>query len=281
MYQMVEKKQRYISQIMTSKTPERSMEDVDEKALDYAEIKAIATGNPLIKEKTELETKLTKLKMLKQSYLSQKYELEDMVNKKYPREIVECEKEIENLTEDKENLKSNTTDIDFCPMEIENQIYDEKLKAGEKILELCKTVNDEKGIYIGRYRGFKMYLEFNPFAKVFQLALQNKKTYRANLGTDKLGIITRVNNTLEAIIKSIPTAQEKLQNLQQQLQTAQENLAIPFSKEQELQETLKRLKQVNSELKIGENSSNEIMEVDDDEIEVDDYEPQRKREYVR
>lgn len=281
MYQMVEKKQRYISQIMTSKTPERSMEDVDEKALDYAEIKAIATGNPLIKEKTELETKLTKLKMLKQSYLSQKYELEDMVNKKYPREIVECEKEIANLTEDKENLKSNTTDIDFCPMEIENQIYDEKVKAGEKILELCKTVNDEKGIYIGRYRGFKMYLEFNPFAKVFQLALQNKKTYRANLGTDKLGIITRVNNTLEAIIKSIPTAQEKLQNLQQQLQTAQENLAIPFSKEQELQETLKRLKQVNSELKIGENSSNEIMEVDDDEIEVDDYEPQRKREYVR
>lgn len=281
MYQMVEKKQRYISQIMTSKTPERSMEDVDEKALDYAEIKAIATGNPLIKEKTELETKLTKLKMLKQSYLSQKYELEDMVNKKYPREIVECEKEIENLTEDKENLKSNTTDIDFCPMEIENQIYDEKVKAGEKILELCKTVNDEKGIYIGRYRGFKMYLEFNPFAKVFQLALQNKKTYRANLGTDKLGIITRVNNTLEAIIKSIPTAQEKLQNLQQQLQTAQENLAIPFSKEQELKETLKRLKQVNSELKIGENSSNEIMEVDDDEIEVDDYEPQRKREYVR
>lgn len=281
MYQMVEKKQRYISQIMTSKTPERSMEDVDEKALDYAEIKAIATGNPLIKEKTELETKSTKLKMLKQTYLDQKYELEDMINKKYPQEIAECEKEIEKLTEDNEYLKANTINTDFCPMQIENQIYKEKVKAGEKILELCKTVNDEKGIYIGTYRGFKMYLEFNPFAKVFQVALQNKQTYRAILGTDKLGIITRINNTLEAIMKSIPTAQDKLKNLQQQLQTAQENLSIPFSKEQELEETLKRLKYVNAELKIGEISSNGVMEVDDDDIEVEDYDKQRKREYVR
>lgn len=267
---------------MTSKTPERSMEDVDEKALDYAEIKAIATGNPLIKEKTELETKATKLKMLKQSYLSQKYELEDLVSKKYPQQIAECEKEIEKLTEDNEYLKVNTTNVDFCPMQIENQIYKEKAKAGEKILELCKKVNDTKGIYIGAYRGFKMYLEFNPLAKVFQIALQNKQTYRAILGTDKLGIITRINNTLEAIMKSIPTSQDKLQNLQLQLKTAQENLSIPFAKEQELQETLKRLKQVNAELKIGETSSNEIMEIDDeDDIEIEDYEKQRKREYVR
>jgi len=281
MYQMVEKKQRGISQIMTSKTPERSIEDIDEKALGFAEIKSIATGDPLIIEKTDLETKSLKLKMLKQSYLDQKYELEDMINKKYPREIAECEKEIANLTEDNEYLKANTTNLDFCPMQIENQIYKEKVKAGEKILELCKKVNDTKGIYIGTYRGFKMYLEFNPLAKVFQVALQNKQTYRAILGTDKLGIITRINNTLEAIIKSIPTTQDKLQNLQQQLKTAQENLSIPFAKEQELQETLKRLQYVNSKLKIGEISKNEIIEVDDDEIEVEDYEKQRKREYVR
>jgi len=282
MYQMVEKKQRYIGQIMTSKTPERSMEDVDEKALDYAEIKAIATGNPLIKEKTELETKSTKLKMLKQSYLSQKYELEDMVNKKYPVEIAECKKEIEKLTEDNENLKANTKNIDFCPMEIENQIYDEKVKAGEKILELCKKVHDTKGIYLGTYRGFKMYLEFNPFAKVFQVALQNKQTYRAVLGTDKLGVITRINNALESIMKSIPTAQDKLQNLQQQLKTAEENMLKPFAKEQELQETLKRLKQVNAELKIGESNNNGVVEIDDeDDIDIEENEIQRKREYVR
>lgn len=281
MYQMVEKKQRYIGQIMTSKTPERSMEDVDEKALDYAEIKAIATGNPLIREKTELETKSTKLKMLKQSYLSQKYELEDMVNKKYPQEITECEKEIQILTEDSEYLKTNTSNTDFCQMQLDNQIYNEKAKAGEKILELCKKVHDTKGIYIGTYRGFKMYLEFNTFAKVFQVALQNKQTYRATLGTDKLGVITRINNALDSIMKSIPTAQDKLQNLQQQLKTAQENLSVPFAKEQELQETLKRLKEVNAELKIGETSSNEVIEVDDDDIETEECEKQRTREYVR
>lgn len=281
MYQMVEKKQRYIGQIMTSKTPERSMEDIDEKALDYAVIKGIATGNPLIREKTELETKSTKLKMLKQSYLSQKYELEDMVNKRYPKEIAECKNEIEVLTEDSNYLKTNTTNIDFCPMQLENQIYNEKAKAGEKILELCKKVKDTKGIYIGTYRGFKMYLEFNTFAKVFQVALQNKQTYRAILGTDKVGVITRINNALDSIMKSISIAQDKLQNLQKQSKTAQENMSIPFEKEEELQATLKRLKEINAELKIGETNSSEVLEVDDDEMEIDDYEKQKSRQYVR
>ncbi len=280
MYQMVEKKQRGISQIMTSKTPERSIEDIDEKALSYAEIKSIATGNPLIREKTELETKASKLKMLKQSYLGQKYELEDMINKKYPQEITECEKEIANLTEDNEYLKANTTNVDFCPMQLDNQVYDEKSKAGEKILQLCNKVHDTKGIYIGTYRGFQMYLEFNTFSKVFQVALKNKQTYRAILGSDKLGVITRINNALESIMKAIPTAQDKLKNLQQQLKTAQENVAVPFSKEDELQETLKRLKVVNAELKIGETSSSEVIEVDDeDDIEIGVYEKQK--EYVR
>lgn len=280
MYQMVEKKQRGISQIMTSKTPERSIEDIDEKALGYAEIKSIATGDPLIIEKTELETKSVKLKMLKQSYLSQKYELEDMINKKYPQEITECEKEITNLTEDNEYLKSNTTNVDFCPMQLDNQIYSEKAKAGEKILQLCKKVHDLNGIYIGKYRGFEMYLEFNTFSKVFQVALKNKQTYRATLGTDKLGVITRINNALEAIMKAIPVAQDKLENLRQQLKTAQENVSVPFSQEQELQETLKRLKEVNAKLKIGENDSSDIIEVDDeDDIEVQEYEKQK--EYVR
>ncbi len=280
MYQMVEKKQRGISQIMTSKTPERSIEDVDEKALGYGVIKSIATGNPLIIEKTELETKSSKLKMLKQSYLGQKYELEDMINKKYPKEITECEKEIANLKEDNEQLKSNTTNIDFCPMQLDNQVYSEKVKAGEKILQLCNNVHDTKGIYIGTYRGFQMYLEFNTFSKVFQVALKNKQTYRAILGSDKLGVITRINNTLESIMKAIPTAQDKLKNLQQQLKTAQENVAVPFSKEDELQETLKRLKVVNAELKIGETNSSEVIEVDDeDDIEVGEYDKQK--EYVR
>ena len=126
-----------------------------------------------------------------------------------------------------------------------------------------------------------MYLEFNTFAKVFQVALQNKQTYRAILGTDKVGVITRINNALDSIMKSIPIAQDKLQNLQKQSKTAQENMSIPFEKEEELQATLKRLKEINAELKIGETNSSEVLEVDDDEMEIDDYEKQKSRQYVR
>lgn len=279
MYQMVEKKQRGISQIMTSKTPERSIKDVDEKALSYAEIKSIATGNPLIREKTELETKSSKLKMLKQSYLEQKYELEDMINKKYPREISQCEKDIEGLKEDNEYLKNNTENIDFNPMKLDNQLYREKAKAGEKILELCRNVNNTNEIYIGEYRGFKMYLEFNAFEKVFQVTLKNKKTYRATLGNDKLGVITRINNVLESITKIIVSEQSKLVNLQQQMETAKEKVNIPFSKEEELQETLKRLKVVNAELKIGEVENNEVLDVEDEENMIEECID--TREYVR
>lgn len=279
MYQMVEKKQRGISQIMTSKTPERSIEDVDEKVLSYSEIKSIATGNPLIREKTELETKSSKLKMLKQSYLDQKYELEDLINKKYPREISQCERDIEELKEDNEYLKNNTNNLDFCPMKIENELYKEKVKAGEKILELCQKVNDTNGIYIGEYRGFKMYLEFNPFEKVFQVALKNRKTYRATLGNDKLGVITRINNVLESIIKVIGSEQNKFADLQEQLRTAKEKVNIPFSKEEELQETLKRLQVVNAELKIGEVENSEVLEIEDEENMKEEY--VNTKEYVR
>ena len=286
MYETVERKQKFIGQIMTSKTPIRSMEDVDEKALDYAIIKGIATGNPLMQEKTELDTKTAKLKMLKQSYLSQKYELEEMVERKYPQQIKECEQRIESLKEDSQHLKANTTSLEFCPMELQDKVYEEKAKAGEKILELCKQVHDTKGMYIGKYRGFEMYLEFETFTKAFQVVLKNKQNYRATLGNDKLGVITRINNALESIEKSIPTAEDNLINLQHQLKNAQENLEIPFAQEKELQEALKRLKEVNAELKIGEVKTNDDVEMDDENEEKmeDSQETQnrkRKRDYVR
>ena len=282
MYQLIEQKQTFTSQIMTSKTPIRSMEDIDERALDYAEIKALATGNEQIKEKTELEAKTTKLKMLKQSYLNQKYDLEEMVQRKYPQEIKECNETIEDLKQDSEYLKSNTTinEDNFSPMTIDNQVYNEKVKAGEKILDLCKNLKDTKGVYIGEYRGFKMYLEFNTFEKVFQVALKNIKTYRATLGNDKVGVVTRINNALESIMKRIEDNQQKLQNLELQLKNAQETLSIPFAHEQELQESLERLKEVNKSLKIGE--IKETVDIDDeDEIEPEEYERQNIKEYVR
>lgn len=284
MYQLIQQKQEFTSQIMTSKTPIRSMEDIDERALDYAEIKALATGNEYIKEKTELEAKTTKLKMLKQSYLSQKYDLEEMIQRKYPQQIKECKETIENLKQDNQYLKDNTTlnADNFSPMKIDNQIYNERAKAGEKILEMCKKVNDTKGIHIGDYRGFKMYLEFNTFEKVFQIALKNIQTYRTTLGSDKVGVITRINNTLESIEKMIENNIQKLQNLELQCKNAQETLEIPFAHEQELQESLSRLKEVNKLLKIGETKEREVIDiVDEENDEIEEYSKREKREYVR
>lgn len=287
MYETVERKQKFIGQIMTSKTPIRSMEDVDERALDYAIIKGVATGNPLMQEKTELETKTAKLKMLKQSYLSQKYDLEDMVERKYPIQIKECKENIEKLKEDSQYLIENTKikDDNFSPMILNNQVYNERAKAGEKILELCKSVKDTKGVEIGTYRGFKMYLEFNTFEKVFQVALKNKMMYRAILGSDKIGVITRINNALESVTKTIADNQTRLENLQVQYKNAQDNLTIPFAQENELQESLARLKEVDKELKIGEIKESRTVEFDDEENadmeEFEDYSKNKKKEYVR
>ncbi len=283
MYQLIQQKQEFTSQIMTSKTPIRSMEDIDERALDYAEIKALATGNEYIKEKTELEAKTTKLKMLKQSYLSQKYELEEMIERKYPQQIKECNETIENLKEDKKQLTENTkiNEDNFSTMVLDNQVYNERAKAGEKILELRKNVTDLKGIYIGEYRGFKMYLEFNSFSKLFQVALKNKQTYRAVLGTDKVGVITRINNALESMDKQLESNTQKLENLELQCKNAKENLAVPFAQEKELEESLARLKEVNKLLKIGDTKEREVIDIDDEQEEIEEYSNEKVKEYVR
>jgi len=286
MYETVERKQKFIGQIMTSKTPVRSMEDVDERALDYAIIKGVATGNPLMQEKTELETKTAKLKMLKQSYLSQKYDLEEMVERKYPQQIKECSETIENLKADCKYLLENTkiNADNFSPMILNNTVYNERAKAGEKILELCKTIKDTKGVYIGEYRGFKMYLEFDTFKKIFQVALKNKMTYRADLGSDKVGAITRINNALESVNKTIEENTLRLENLKVQYKNAQDNLSIPFAQENELQQSLARLKEVDKELKIGEVKDVEVMDIDDEEIDnggIENCSKAKNKEYIR
>lgn len=222
--------------------------------------------------------------MLKQSYLSQKYDLEEMVNRKYPQQIKECNETIENLKQDSQYLKLNTTinADNFSPMVIKDQVYNERAKAGEKILELCKNVNNTKGVYIGDYRGFKMYLEFNTFEKVFQIALKNIQTYRATLGNDKIGVITRINNVLESMEKMLESHQQKLQNLELQCKNAQETLSIPFAQEQELQESIARLKEVNKLLKIGDTKEKEVIDIDDEEPEeIEEYSKNKNREYVR
>ncbi|MBR3889682.1 helicase, partial [bacterium] len=192
LYQLVENKQRFISQIMTSKTPVRFAEDIDETALSYAEIKALAAGNPLIIEKTELDTQVAKLKLLKQTHLSQIYAMEDKVIKFYPNEIKRLEKRIEDISEDVKHLTENTKPIDgFQGMNIKEKEYTDKAEAGQMLIDICKSMTNSEPIEIGEYRGFKMILTFDSFDRKFHLGMKNILSYDVELGADVHGNITR------------------------------------------------------------------------------------------
>ena len=254
LYQLVEQKQKFISQIMTSKTPMRTMEDIDEKALSYGEIKALATGNPKILEKTNLDSEVAKLKLLKQNFMSQKYDLQDKTLKYFPQEIAKSNERIAAMEEDiiklQEYTKPNADG--FTPMKFDNQTYSDKENAGKKLLECCKELKSMEEKEIGEYRGFKMKLAFNSFSKNFQLTLKNKYHYIVELGSDVFGNITRINNCLESIEKDIPKERDWLDNLNHQLENAKVEVQKEFPQEQELQDKEKRLEALNIELKLNE-----------------------------
>ena len=254
LYQLVEQKQKFISQIMTSKTPMRTMEDIDEKALSYGEIKALATGNPKILEKTNLDSEVAKLKLLKQNFMSQKYDLQDKTLKYFPQEIAKSNERIAAMEEDIIKLQEYTkTNSDgFSPMKFDNQTYSDKENAGKKLLECCKEIKSMEEKEIGEYRGFKMKLAFNSFSKNFQLTLKNKYHYMVELGSDVFGNITRINNCLESIEKDIPKERDWLDNLNHQLENAKIEVQKEFPQEQELQDKEKRLEALNIELKLNE-----------------------------
>ena len=254
LYQLVEQKQKFISQIMTSKTPMRTMEDIDEKALSYGEIKALATGNPKILEKTNLDSEVAKLKLLKQNFMSQKYDLQDKTLKYFPQEIAKSNERIAAMEEDIVKLQEYTKpNADgFSPMKFDNQTYSDKENAGKKLLECCKELKSMEEKEIGEYRGFKMKLAFNSFSKNFQLTLKNKYHYMVELGTDTFGNITRINNCLESIEKDIPGERDWLDNLNHQLENAKIEVQKEFPQEQELQDKEKRLEALNIELKLNE-----------------------------
>ena len=199
LFQLVETKQKFISQIMTSRTPVRSAEDVDEKALSYAEIKALAAGNPLILEKTQLDTDVAKLKLLKQSYLSEIYRLEDMIVKYYPNRIKELEDKVLGIEKDL-NLVKNNTNIEneekFSPMTLKGKQYNKKEMAGKTILEICKTKENSELEEIGEYRGMKLELQINVARQEFELFLKGRSEYKILLGNDIYGNITRIDNAL-------------------------------------------------------------------------------------
>ncbi len=254
LYQLVEQKQKFISQIMTSKAPMRTMEDIDEKALSYGEIKALATGNPKILEKTNLDSEVAKLKLLKQNFMSQKYDLQDKTIKYFPQEITKLNEEIAAMEEDTIKLQEYTKpNADgFSPMKFDNLVFSDKENAGKKLLECCKELKSMEEKEIGEYRGFRMIISFDSFSKNFQLTLKNKYSYKLDLGTDVYGNIIRINNCLESIEKDIPGEKDSLDNLKHQLENAKIEVQKEFPQEQELQNKEKRLEELNIELKLNE-----------------------------
>lgn len=266
LYQLVENKQKFISQIMTSKTPMRSAEDIDEVALSYAEIKALAAGNPLIIEKTELDTQVSKLKLLKQSYLNEQYDLESRIKKSYPAQIKELESNIGNYKKDIEFLKEyEKEDNVFYGMTINNILYDEKQKAGEMLISECKkTITDESKI-IGEYKGFEMELKFSSFFKEYNLILRKNSVVSINLGTSELGNITRIDNALNNIPALLIKSEEELIITKEQLEKAKEEFGKPFIQEEELKNKTKRLNEVNTLLNMNE-KTRELIDDENEEI---------------
>ena len=274
LYQLVENKQKFVSQIMTSKLPVRSAEDIDETALSYAEIKALATGNPLIIEKCQLEMDVNKLKILHASHLSQKYALEDKILKEYPREIKRLTEWIEGYMVDIEMVKQNTpTDKEaFPPMKIGGILYDEKAKAGTAILEACKNMASPDPVPLGEYRGFRMDLSFDTFAKEYLIKLYGKLSHEVKLGADIHGNITRIDNALEGMQDKQMNCQANLENVKTQLETAKGEQGRIFPQEKEFSEKSARLKEVNILLNMDQ-KDHEILDSEPDE---GDLPPQRK-----
>ena len=278
LYQLVENKQRFISQIMTSKTPVRFAEDIDETALSYAEIKALAAGNPDIIEKTELDTQVAKLKLLKQNYLSEKYELEDKVIKYYPNEIKRLENRIEDMKEDIEVFNNNNTpDNSFDKMNIKGTDFTERKEAGEKIIEICKSMTNPEPLEIGEYKGFKIILSFDTMDRKFYASMKNNLSYKTELGSDPSGNITRIDNALNGIETRLSSVENNLEDTKKNYESAKKEIEKPFPQEEELKTKSKRLDELNIKL----NLNNKDKEIIDDGNDISDDSQECKKEYER
>lgn len=278
LYQLVENKQRFISQIMTSKTPVRFAEDIDETALSYAEIKALAAGNPDIIEKTELDTQVAKLKLLKQNYLSEKYALEDKVIKYYPNEIKRLENRIEDMKEDIDVFNNNNTpDNSFEKMNIKGTIFTERKEAGEKIIEICKSMTNPEPLEIGDYKGFKIILSFDTMDRKFYASMKNNLSYKTELGSDPSGNITRIDNVLNGIETRLSSIENNLEDTKKNYESAKKEIEKPFPQEEELKTKSKRLDELNIKL----NLNNKDKEIIDDGNDISDDSQECKKEYER
>ena len=265
MWQILENKQKFISQIMTSKSPVRACEDVDDTALSYAEIKALATGNPYIKEKMDLDVQVSKLKLLKANHTSQIYRLESDIAKNFPVQISALKERIAGMQIDSQIVKSvDLQDNDTFTMTVGNVLYEDKKEAGEALIAACaglKTVST--GGKVGEYHGFTLSASYNMFSNAFELTVKGKCSYKLEIGKDPVGNMQRIHNTLSSIDRKLTESVQKLETVQQQLVTAQEEVKKPFPKEPELNEKMERLSELNALLNMDEKGNETIMADED------------------
>ena len=267
-WQIIETKQRFISQIMVSKVPSRTMEEADEMTMSYAEIKALTTGNPLIKEKMDLDVAVSRLTLLRSSFLSQKYNLENKLHRYFPAEIQRLEQKIQSLTDDLQQVKETAAAEPgtFSPMELDGVTYTEKKPAGAAILAACERKTTVEEAKLGSYRGFSMGLAFDPFQKEFQIILHRQLSYPVSLGNDALGNLQRIDNLLDGLEGRLTGAKRQLETTQEEMRTAKQEAEKEFPKEQELREKAARLQELNSLLNMDERDDTVL---DDNEVEAE------------
>jgi len=265
MWQILENKQKFISQIMTSKSPVRACEDVDDTALSYAEIKALATGNPYIKEKMDLDVQVSKLKLLKANHTSQIYRLESDIAKNFPVQISALKERIAGMQIDSQAVKSvDLQDNDTFAMTVGNVLYEDKKEAGEALIAACAGLKAvSTGGKVGEYHGFTLSASYNMFSNAFELTVKGKCSYKLEIGKDPVGNMQRIHNTLSSIDRKLTESEQKLETVQQQLATAQEEVKKPFPKEAELNEKMERLSELNALLNMDEKGNETIMADED------------------
>ena len=247
-WQLIENKQKFIGQIMTSKSPVRSCDDVDEAALSYAEVKALATGNPYIKEKMTLDTEVAKLKLLKANFKSQKYRLEDAINKEYPVRIAKLEEKIEGLRQDIITRGSEEILSDGFEIRINGVLYDDKKEGGAALIAAAKESKTPERTMIGDYKGFKLYSRFDAFFNLYYIHMQGRCEHTIEMSSDPAGMITRLNNCMAGFEKRLSDAQDALDETRIELETAEKEVTKKFDKEDILSEKLKRLSFLNAQL---------------------------------
>ena len=267
-WQLIENKQKFIGQIMTSKSPVRSCEDIDEAALSYAEVKALATGNPYIKEKMDLDIQVSKLKLLKANHTSQRYRLEDNIAKHYPMQITALKERLEGYRADIQTYAVHKpVDKDAFSMKIGNRTYTDKKEAGAALIDMCRSAKQPNmAVTIGEYQGFKMSVSFDSFFSKFTISLKGSLSHEVEIGADPLGNLQRLSNALEGMTGKMADVEQKLSNVEHQLETAKVEVTKPFAQEQELAEKLERLAELNALLNMDEKGDN-VLDMGDDEPE--------------